>query len=256
VAVVTITEEKSRELFLRYKQTKDTKVRNDIVMAYSSVVKYAVISTRNMYQKYADAEDITNEGMMALISAVESFDTEKNVKFETYASIKIRGAIIDYIRKQDVIPRGVRRFAKDLDATFSKLYVEFGREPTNEELAKAMGISVEKLQKGMAAAASANSLSFEEMIENGAADFSAPKDEMGNWETERNLYLKERSQMLARAIDKLNEQQKTVVSLYYYEQLRFSDIAEVMGVSESRVCQIHTKAMMLLRISMEDYIKQ
>ena len=254
MAVSTLTEEQSRELFARYKKTKDVKVRNDIVMAYSSLVRFAVISTRNMYQKYADADDITNEGMMALMSAVESFDIDKNVKFETFASIKIRGAIIDYIRKQDIIPRGVRRFAKELDKTFSKLYSEFGREPTNTELAKAMGISEEKLLKGMAQSAAANSLSFEEMLENGNTDFSEPKDETGSWEAERNLYRRERSEVLASAIDSLNEQQKTVISLYYYEQLRFSDIAKVMDVSESRICQIHTKAMMLLKRSMESYM--
>ena len=92
MAVSTLTEEQSKELFARYKKTKDVKVRNDIVMAYSSLVRFAVISTRNMYQKYADADDITNEGMMALMSAVESFDIDKNVKFETFASIKISQA--------------------------------------------------------------------------------------------------------------------------------------------------------------------
>ena len=117
-----------------------------------------------------------------------------------------------------------------------------------------MGISEEKLLKGMAQSAAANSLSFEEMLENGNTDFSEPKDETGSWEAERNLYRRERSEVLASAIDSLNEQQKTVISLYYYEQLRFSDIAKVMDVSESRICQIHTKAMMLLKRSMESYM--
>lgn len=243
------------EIMSRYKETGDKKFRNDLVIGYSNVVKYAVISTRNMYQKYADADDITSEGMLALMAAIDNFDPSKNVKFETYASIKVRGAIIDYIRKQDVIPRGVRKFSKEVDATFSRLFSEFGREPTNAEIASAMGITEEKLLKGLAASAAAASFSFEEMLESGTMSFGEEKESGGTWEVEKNLHTQERNKMLAKAIDDLNDQQRTVVSLYYYEQLRFSDIAKVMSVSESRVCQIHSKAMMKLRHSLESYIK-
>lgn len=243
------------EIMSRYKETGDKKLRNDLVIGYSNVVKYAVISTRNMYQKYADADDITSEGMLALMAAIDNFDPSKNVKFETYASIKVRGAIIDYIRKQDVIPRGVRKFSREVDATFSRLFSEFGREPTNAEIASAMGITEEKLLKGLAASASAASFSFEEMLESGTMSFGEEKESGGTWEVEKNLHTQERNKMLAKAIDDLNDQQRTVVSLYYYEQLRFSDIAKVMSVSESRVCQIHSKAMMKLRHSLESYIK-
>lgn len=246
--------EQFSELFEQYKSTGDKKVRNEIVMMYANLVRYAVISTRNMYQKYADADDIVNEGTLGLMSAIESFDVTKNVKFETYASLKIRGAIIDYIRKQDIIPRGVRKFTKEMNAAFSKLFSELGREPTNAELAAELNMSEEKLLKGMAASAAASSLSFEEMLEQGGAEFAEPADGSGTWEAERRIHLKERNKILASAIDELNDQQRTVVSLYYYEQLRFSDIAKVMSVSESRVCQIHSKAMMRLRYSMESYI--
>lgn len=253
---MAVAAEQFSELFERYKSTGDKKIRNEIVVMYSNLVKFAAISTRNMYQKYAETEDIVNEGTLGLMSAIESFDTSKNVKFETYASIKIRGAIIDYIRKQDIVPRGVRKFSKELDAAFSRLYSELGREPTNEELAGELGISEDKLLKGMAASATAASLSFEEMMEQGNMDFAESKDENGTWEVERSIHLQERTSVLAHAIDELNEQQRTVVSLYYYEQLRFSEIAAVMSVSESRVCQIHSKAMMKLRFSLESYIRQ
>lgn len=253
---MAFTSQQLVELMERYKATGDKKIRNDLVIGYSNLVKYAVISTRNMYQKYTDADDITNEGMLGLMAAIDSFDPTKNVKFETYASIKIRGAIIDYIRKQDIIPRGIRKFSKDADAMFSRLYNELGREPTNAELAKGLGISEEKLMKGLAASASAASFSFEEMMEQGNADFGESKQSDGTWEAEKRLHNRERVEMLAKAIDGLNDQQRTVVSLYYYEQLRFSDIAKVMSVSESRVCQIHSKAMMKLRHSLDSYINQ
>ena len=108
----------------------------------------------------------------------------------------------------------------------------------------------------MADSASASALSFEELILNGETDFSSSEDSSGIWETEKRIYIKERSEILKNAIDCLKEQQKLVISLYYYERLKFSDIAKVMDVSESRICQIHSKAMLNLRYSLEKYIKQ
>ena len=253
---MAVKTEQFTELFTRYKQSGDKKIRNEIVVLYGELLKYAVISTRNMYQKYCDAEDISNEAAIALMSAIESFDPERNVKFETYASLKMRGAIIDYIRSQDVIPRSVRRFSKELDTAFSELYSRLDREPTTDEIAEYLNLPKEKLHQKMADSASASALSFEELILNGETDFSSSEDSSGIWETEKRIYFKERSEILKNAIDCLKEQQKLVISLYYYERLKFSDIAKVMDVSESRVCQIHSKAMLNLRYSLEKYIKQ
>jgi len=243
------------EMLRKYRSTKDKALRNEIVLFYQNLIKYAVFMTRNMYQKYADAEDITNEAYLALISAVETFDPDKNVKFESYASMKMRGAIIDYIRRQDIIPRSVRAFAKELENVYSRLYAELSREPSTDELAEAMGIPKEKLLKNMADAAAASSLSFEELLYEGGGEISVSDEGDGVWNIERELYLKERTKMLARAIEELKEQQRLVVTLYYYERLKFSDIAKVLDVSESRVCQIHSKAMLKLKYNMEQYIK-
>lgn len=242
-------------LLARYKETGDKNSRNDIVLAYGNLIRYAAISTRNMYQKYADTEDIVNEAALALMAAIDTFDMERNVKFETYASMKMRGAIIDYIRKQDIIPRAVRRFSKELDMAFSQLYTELDREPTTDELAVFLNLPKDKLLKNMADSASAASLSFEELLYDGDFDISNNKDSDGVWDVERGLYLKERSKILIKAIDDLKEQQRLVISLYYYERLKFSDIAKVMEVSESRVCQIHSKAMLKLKYNIEHYIK-
>ncbi len=242
-------------LIARYKETGDKNIRNEIVLAYGNLIKYAAISTRNIYQKYTDTDDIINEATLSLMAAIDTFDADRNVKFETYASMKIRGAIIDYIRKQDIIPRNIRRFSKELDSAFAQLYASLDREPSTDELAEFLKLPKEKLLKYMSDAASATSLSFEELLYEGDFDISSTKDSDGVWDIERNVYVKERNKILAAAIDGLKEQQRHVISLYYYERLKFSDIAKVLNVSESRVCQIHSKAMLKLRYNIEHYIK-
>ena len=242
-------------LLARYKETGDRSIRNEIVLQYGNLIRFAAISTRNMYQKFAEPEDIVNEAALALMGAIDTFDPDRGAKFETYASMKMRGAIIDYIRRQDIIPRSLRRFAKELDSVFSNLHAKLGREPTSDELAEAMNLSKEKLLKGMADSAGAASLSFEELLYEGDLELTGDQNSDGIWDVERGLYTKERSKLLAKSIDGLKEQQRLVISLYYYEKLKFSDIAKVLEVSESRVCQIHSKAMLKLKYDMERYIK-
>lgn len=244
------------ELFTEYKKTKNVKIRNKIVIKYGDLVKYMAVSTRNIYQKYCETEDIVNEATLALINAIDTFDTDKNVKFETYASIRIRGAIIDYIRKQDVVPRSIRKFSKDLNSAYSALYSQNNREPTSDELSQYLDIPKDKLERMMADSAAATSLSFEEIMQNGDLDISSSTDSSNVWEAEKGLIKRERTDILIRAINSLKDQQKLVISLYYYEKLKFSDIAKVMNVSESRVCQIHSKTMLNLRYLLEKYINE
>lgn len=238
------------ELFDRYKQTPDKTLRNEIVMRSMHIVRYAVLSTRNMYRRYADDDDISNEAVIALMSAVDSFDPKKNVKFDTYASIKVRGAIIDYIRRQDSVPRGVRKFIRDYDSAYSALYTELDREPTREETAARLGITTEKLDSCLSKSAAASTLSFEELLFEGF-DMA---DETGESEAEAKLMLSERRSQLVEAIDSLKDKEKTVITLYYYEKLKYSEIAQVLGISESRVCQIHTKAVDKLREKISEYM--
>lgn len=239
-------------LFEKYRQSGDVGVRNEIVMRSMHIVRYAVLSTRNMFRKYTTDDDVTNEAVLALMNAAESFDLKKNVKFDTYATIKVRGAIIDYVRKMDAVPRGVRKFARDYDSAFSQLYERFDREPTREELAAFMGISVDKLDEFSMRSAAANTLSFEEMVFNG---FDRAAETDGDcYEAESRLMLEERRDQLAAAIEKLKEKERTVITLYYYEKLKYSEIAQVLGISESRVCQIHSKAVGKLRECLEEYL--
>ncbi len=237
-------------LFDRYRQTPDKSLRNEIVMRSMHIVRYAVLSTRNMYRRYADDDDISNEAVLALMNAVDSFDPKKNVKFDTYASIKVRGAIIDYIRRQDSVPRGVRKFIRDYDSAYSALYTELDREPTREEIAARLGIITEKLDSFLSKSAAASTLSFEELLFDGF-DMA---DDTGESEAEAQLILSERKSQLAQAIDSLKDKERTVITLYYYEKLKYSEIAQVLGISESRVCQIHTKAVDKRREKISGYM--
>lgn len=233
-----------------YRATGNTNIRNDIVLRYLEVVRLIAVSLRNIYLKYASADDVINEGVLALMGAIETFDPERGVKFETYANLKIKGAIIDYVRRQDWVPRQVRHFGKELDSAYSELFSKLGRHPTNDELAEHMSITKEKLMRGMADAAGAITLSFEELL------YEDNFNVEGGKTADRRLYEQEQKKVIAQAIDELNPKAKQVVTLYYYEKLKFSEIGQVLGVSESRVCQIHAKAMLQLKHALTQYIQQ
>ena len=254
---MTDNEKEERSLLLlRNKETGDKALRNLVIMAYMNIVRFAALSTRNMYIKFAETDDVINEATIALMSAVDSFDHKKGVKFETYASIKVRGAIIDFIRRQDFIPRGIRRFAKDYDAAYSALYEELDREPTAEELAERMKLPVEKLESCAAQAAAAQTLSFEEMVMDSGFDISEKADDDGMWSAEAGVHRQEKLRYLAEAIKSLKERERLVITRYYYEKLRFSDIGKVLEVSESRVCQLHSQAVQKMKKYLGDYMNK
>lgn len=240
------------ELLRRYKDTGDVELRNNIVLSYMDIVKFAALSLRGAYSKYGDTNDIINEGVIALMYAVDSFDYNKNVKFETYANMKVKGALIDYIRKQDFIPRRIRRFGKDLDETYSTLYAELGRTPTNAEIAEKMGLTREQLARRMTDIASAVTISFEELLYEDNFDYGSTDTQTAS--SDRKMYENERRKILAEAIDSLKPREKQVITLYYYEKLKFAEIAKVLSVTESRICQIHTKSIMNLKHKLKKYM--
>ena len=241
-------------MLLRYKETGDKTLRNELILAYMNIVKYAAVSTRNMYLKYAETDDIINEATVALMTAIDSFDTKRGVKFETYASIKVRGAIIDYIRRQDFIPRSVRRFAREYDTAFSELYSQLDREPTLNEIADHMHMSPEKVESFTAQAAAAQTLSFETLLNDNGFDIPDKADEDGMWAPEASIHRQEKYKYLTEAIKQLKEKERLVVTLYYYEKLKFYDIGRVMDISESRVCQIHSQAVQKMKKFLSSYL--
>lgn len=243
-------ENNNSEQIALYQQSGDIALRNEIVLNNMGLVRACAMSMRNMYVKYGETDDVINEGVLALMDAIESFDPAKGAKFETYASLKIRGAIIDYIRKQDWIPRNVRKFARTLDKANGMLYNLNGRVPTTAELAEYLGMDEDKLLKQMAECSCTITLSFEELLYEDNIDepaVDAPSDSV--------LLRDEMSREITSAVEELRDKERQVVTLYYYKNMKYSDIAKALGVSESRVCQIHTKAVLMLKAKLEPYFK-
>jgi len=241
-----------QDIFHKYTATRDITLRNEIVLQYMDMVSKTAVVLRNMYAKGYDVDDLVNEGMLALISAVENFNPQRGVKFETFASIKIKGAIIDYIRKQDWIPRSVRKFGRKLEEAYGTLYHDLERTPTNAELAEFLELTEDRFEKMLADTANTNTLSFEELLYEDNFTLYSTKDDGG---VDARLYSQERKNIIAQAVSQLKPKEQQVVSLYYYENLKLSEIADILGVTESRVSQIHSKCMLMLRQKLEYYIR-
>lgn len=233
-----------------YQQNGDIALRNEIVLKNMGLVRSCAMAMRNMYIKYGEADDVINEGVLALMDAIESFDPAKGAKFETYASLKIRGAVIDYIRRQDWIPRNVRKFARTLDKANSMLYNLNGRAPSTAELAAYLGMDEDRLLKQMAECSCTITLSFEELLYEDNIDEPTVESH-----SDAGLLREEMRGVIAGAIDELRDKEKQVITLYYYKNMKYSDIAKALGLSESRICQIHTKAVLLLKAKLEPYFK-
>lgn len=236
-------------LWERYENSKDIDIRNEIIEKYSYLVKIIAFKMRGVYQYYGDVEDIVNEGIIALMDAIEKFDISKNTKFETYASIRIRGSIIDYVRKQDWVPRKVKRDYKNIKEAHELLSNEIGRIPTDNEVADYLKINLDDYNKIVGMAHGAGLLSFEEIIQEATIEHKS-----GNDLPEYEVESKELHEVLKESINKLNEKEKLVVSLYYMEELKIKEIAEILEISSSRVSQIHTAALQKLEKSINNYL--
>ncbi len=237
-----------------YLKAKSIETRNDIVLEYIDLVKKIVLRFRGSYNNFAGLDDMVNQGIIALIDAVEKFDPYMGNKFETFATLKVRGAIIDFMRKQDWIPRNQRNLVKELDEVYSELYAKQNAEPTQEEIAEKMGINIVQLNKIMEQRQNSMILSYEEMI-NEKMLIAMPLEKDSNHEgsPENALLFSEMKEKLAGAVDQLSEKERLVVSLYYYENLKLKEIARVLGITESRVSQIHSSCIMKLKNKLSSY---
>lgn len=243
-------------LMKEYKETGNIELRNQLVMNYSYIAKTVAVQMRGISSNYAQVEDIVNQGIITLIDCVERFDINKGIKFESYAFMRIRGAIIDFVRKQDWLPRRVRLTAKNISAAHDELCNELMREPTQQEIADRLGMPLDKLTKYYSEISNSVLLSFEGLIQN----VNQMGDLLENFLTddslpEKNIFKQELRETLKDAIDSLSERERLVVTLYYYENLMLSDIAKILNVSDQRVSQINSKAVMKLRNKMENYMK-
>lgn len=245
------------DLWVRYQQTRNADLRNLLIIQYSYIVKCIALKTVGRYQYFNYMDDIVNEGLIALLDAVEKFDVEKRVKFETYASIKVRGAMIDYIRKQDCFPRRLKRIAKNISEAENTLSHQLGRNPTDQEIADYMEVGLPEYEKMQTETCVLNMLSFEEMIyEKGVENIQISQAGDSIHGPEQVVAEKELQTVLARDIEQLNEKEQIVISLYYKQQLKIKEISNVMGISDSRVSQIHSSALRKLKKSLAEYLNQ
>lgn len=245
-----------QELWLRYEQTKDPALRDELVGRYGYLVRCIARRLVGHYDYFSDLEDLVNEGLIALIDAVQRFDLSKNVKFETYASIRIRGAMIDYIRRQDCFPRRLKKLAREINKADEALSQQLGREPTDAELAEFLHVGGEEYDKMLAETYSMNMLSFEELIYEKGAENLMLRTGRDDAAPEQAVAEKELKDVLAENIGRLDEKEQTVIALYYKEELKIREISAILGISDSRVSQIHSSALRKLRSSVGAYLKQ
>lgn len=251
-----ITDEEFTTLYREYKATGNIALRNKIVMAYSYIAQVSAFQLRGIADTTAQVEDMINQGIITLIDCIDRYDISKGIKFESYAYMRVRGGIIDLVRKQDWIPRRVRVNAREINNAKNDLAIQLGREPTQAELAQKMGINESKLLQYSAEVSNAVMYSFEELIQNVSQMGTALENSTAdNITPEKKLLKEELRNILAESIEKLSDREKLVITLYYFENLNLADIARVMEVSVQRVSQINTRAIAKLRDRLEDYMR-
>lgn len=249
-------DESSRDrLWQNYSKTHSPEYRDQLILEYAQLVKL-VAGRLSMYLGYnVEYDDLVGYGIFGLIDAIDKFDYGKNVKFETYASLRIRGAILDQIRKMDWIPRSLRQKQKKIDAAMSKIEAETGKAATDEEIATELGISLDELNNWQGQAKMTNLVSLDEFTEEGTE--TAKMEAVGNARfehPEEAVEKEELKRMIVEALDTLTEKEREVVVLYYYEEMTLKEISMVLEVSESRVSQLHTKALNKMKLKLGDYM--
>lgn len=244
-----------KKLLDEYSATKSPEIREKLILEFAPLVKL-VAGRLSMYLGYnVEYEDLCSYGIFGLIDAIDKFDFMKEVKFETYASLRIRGSILDQIRKMDWIPRTIRQKQKQIDAVMKKIEQEKGRQATDMEIAEGLGISEDEFYDWQSQMKITGLVSLDEFMESGSdvpqgyggttAHFDSP---------EENIEKQELMKMLAEALELLTEKEQKIITLYYYEELTLKEIANILEVSESRISQLHTRAIGKMRTKLGAYM--
>jgi RNA polymerase sigma factor for flagellar operon FliA len=240
----------SRSLWLEYRRTPDKALRDRLIVNYSPLVKYVAGRLGSGLPAHVDEADLVSYGLLGLMSAIDRYDPEREIKFETYAIARIRGSIIDELRTLDWVPRSVRSRAREIERAIRELESRLGRTPADAEIAAKVGITAEELDESLVDISRTSIAALHELwstssegdpvslLETLEDDDIKPADALDETETR---------EALAEATSRLPEREKLVVTLYYFEELTLREIGEVLGVTESRVSQLHTKAILRLR---------
>ena len=244
----------NEQLIAEYQQTKNELIRQEIIMRYSYIVKMIAMQMRGLYLGFTEIEDVVNECFITLMAALDRFDPNKNVKFETYMSLRMRGTIIDLVRKNDWLPRRIRKAAKEIDNAETELFNSLGRHPTNSEMAEQLGMELEKYLKILGETNLYNVVSLDELTESFGSVFDPVVSEDSADSPEGVLQRNELNEVMHDAILTLRDNEQLTISLYYRKGLNMREIAEVLGVKEPRVSQIHANAIRKLRLAVERYM--
>ena len=252
-----VKEVELRDLWRRYKGEGDASARERLVVAYSPMVKFVAGRLGAGLPSHVDDADLISYGLMGLIGAIERFEPERGIKFETFAMTRIRGAIIDELRSLDWVPRSVRSRAREIEAAQSKLEHELQRAPSEAELAAKLGLSEEELQTSLLEIANSSVYALDELwtISDSSGDSVSLLDTISDPradDPQESLASSEVKDRLTEGISGLPEREQLVIALYYYENLTLREIGEVLGVTESRVSQLHTKAVMRLKSALQE----
>jgi len=241
----------TQALWLEYRATRDRALRDRLILTYAPLVKFVAGRLGSNLPSHVDEQDLVSYGLLGLIGAIERFDPDREIKFETYAISRIKGAIIDELRSLDWVPRSVRARAREIERAIVDLERVLMRAPTDAEIAGKIGISEDELEKSLSDISRSSMAALDELwTPQGASDQVALIDTIEDTsgpDPEFSLEQTELNDALAEAIARLPEREKLVVTLYYYEELTLREIGEVLGVTESRVSQLHTKAVLRLK---------
>ena len=242
------------KLWNEYAATKSSEVREQLILEYAPLVKL-VAGRLSMYLGYnVEYDDLVSYGIFGLIDAIDKFDSMKEVKFETYASLRIRGSILDQIRKMDWIPRTIRQKQKKIDAAMKEIETTTGRAATDEEIAQKLEISTDDFADWQSQMKITGVVSLNEFMESGS-EIPAEQHNQHRFEEPEEVIAKEElREVLGQALELLTEKEKKVILLYYYEDLTLKEISNVLEVSESRVSQLHTRALQKMKVRMGNYM--
>jgi RNA polymerase sigma factor for flagellar operon FliA len=241
-----------QEAWAQYKAEGSPSARDSLILHYSPLVKYVAGRVAVGLPANIEQSDLISYGIFGLIDAIDKYDQGRNIKFETYAISRIRGAIIDELRAIDWVPRSVRFKAREVEKAYSSLENRLKRPPSDKEIADEMGISLDDLNHIYTQLSTVSLVALDELmaVDGGQGDKLSLVDTLEDTKTVSPMEAFESVEMkdiLTEAVNKLPEREKVVVTLYYYEGLTLAEIGQVLGVTESRICQMHTKAVLALR---------
>ena len=242
------------KLWAEYQKKPTPELREQLIIEYAPLVKL-VAGRLSMYLGYnVEYDDLVSYGVFGLIDAIDKFDVSKDVKFETYASLRIRGSILDQIRRMDWIPRTVRQRQRKIDEAVKEIEMETGKSATDEQIAERLGVSNDEFTDWQSQMKVTNVVSLNEFVEQGTEPAMDARSNSHFAQPEDVVEEAELKKVLAETLEMLTERERKVITLYYYEDLTLKEISKVLEVSESRVSQLHTKALAKMKTKMGNYM--